>query len=1518
MEEQKLPLQEESAIANKIEDAIINEENTIPYSPMSKLDGLGTSIPLALAGETLAAQYSFRKEIGNVDEFLVEKLKYTSRIALSNALAAEQADAVAMAIYQFERGKGFILADMAGIGKGRVNAALLRYAYVNGMLPVFVTEAPNLFSAIYRDIKDIGGLGTKNGKPHLGYPLILNGYESGGVEKTYDENGKLVRIKKPAKTSIIDRVTGAEVIVAPKKSEIKQIVESKNLPKQYDYILLTYSQLAGASGRPRVEYLSELFESRKREVIVAMDEVHNASGAKSDVGKSMQFLMTLTRGVLFSSATFSKRPDNMYLYALKTDVQESPVGTEELIEVIQKGGERLTENLASNIVLSKQMLRRQKTFENCDVIYEYMSEQDKAQLYENYDNTIKLFLEINDFFENGAQFRGARAKSIERFAKANGVKLAPPMVKGEKQKDYLQKNIGKYRVSSYTIGGIGKLQFSFIETLLFSLKADFVANNILAQLTNNQLDNITTKDKTVFKSNRKPVVAIRNTLESVYQNLDLQVGDTIDKADFSLYVYSIAKSAATGTIRLKEIVSEKDEEKGKGKVVEDSEFEILESDYEDGGEAYRNLLKKIENIKLNIPLSPIDHIINKIEEYQRPDWDKKFNNSPTYKVGEVTGRKFRLVKKGEKEYQLMLNQRDKNKASAFKKFNDGVYDVLLINESGSTGEDAHSSTQFKDTRPRVMIIHQVELDVNTEVQKRGRINRTGMVNYPSYVYAVSRIPSEIRRLIMLTRKLRSLDAGTTGNQKQSAKLSEIKDKNGNPIEDLTNKYGDEVLEEYMSVEEHRLKYEKYMPDEEQLKMMKFTGGKMVDWFFRKMELATAEEQDYLYDSLNIYYIDYITKLKEEGLYDLETETKDLRASIKNRVEISQGENTSPFNASVYLEDDYVMAENKPYPKERVEQMIEKFGDGKTPEQAYQDFLNDFVKNYREVQIPAVVAAIRVPDYKDEKDPYQRDIMKAEYDMQVEARLFSLKEEHEEIYELLKIFKPGMPCLTPTNPDDCYEVDDFGIPKTPKDRTKSRFVGVKLLTGAKDKYSPMNIELVFCQLRGKPKVSFKPTKKGRTILEWIKVWIEGGLSRIDLVEISNWTVDPNLRELMKVYTGNILSSYNIASNLVDTREDLYSKRIEFLRFTTVDSESLRLGVRVYFNRIRYQEIDTDNYNVTLPLNSPTLINAFLAIKGYRQVNLVQEANIYVEFRWGTVYFYIFGGTMRGGKRGEAKYFNPLYGDMEFLRLLDSERIPHPKTEYNYTAPAAQKSVKVAALNIMFDLSIPSIADKMQVIFNYIYEKKPVLVTISQSGGVDVISKQPDLFVPKQEGQDEEQLQEIEGVEYKYFLAIPYEAAIGKLNSYSKFKRHEKVGRGYGTIFLNRRATALEATTYSIYPLEPTAKTMIGDTLGLLSENDKIKFSQDLKKRIKDGQSNLEIALYVFEIVSAKVLSTKNIFGFYADDLDFIGQLFKDYTEGKIEEIKLPEPKKIEDLDEVELPLTFDTAQDFLISMLSKTK
>jgi len=1512
MEDIKNPMVEDQS-TEEIVKAISNDQNAIPYTPMSELVSMGTVIPLNLAGETMQAQFKVMEDIPNIDDYLVEKLGYSSKYALSEAFSAEQADAVAMAIRQIEKGKGFILADMAGIGKGRVNAGVLRFAYVNGYLPLFITEKPNLFSALYRDLVDIGGLETKvGGKPNFGYPLILNGFKTGGTVKTYDDNGKKTITKKPSETGIIN-AEGKEVITAPAQDEIKKIIKKDVVPKAYDYMMLTYSQLAGAAGKLKVDYLLRVIDKLDRKVVLCIDECHNAAGTKSDVGKSMADIVSLVQGVLFSSATFSKRPDNMFIYGLKTDISESPVGTKGLIDIITAGGERLTENLAASLVEAQQMIRRERTFENCNVEYNYMSDEEKVELFSKYDGAIKLYRSLTYFFTDYL-FVEAKIAALKRFALEKGVELVTeerPKDKNELKK-WKERNDGKY-TATFSAGEIKRSQFQFIETLLFALKADFVANQTLSQLLNNKLKNLTVT-KVEFESNRKPVIAVRNTLEGVYFNLGVEVGDEIEKADFSMYVYSLALGSMNGSITLKELKA--DSEKP-GKKIED-DINVQESDFGDNGEAYRRMLADIKGINLDIPLSPIDYIINKIESTPRPDWDMAHGNgTPFFKVGEVTGRKFTLVPQKNGAFKLETNKKPKNKSTTFKDFNSGIYDVLLINESGSTGEDAHSSSRFKDQRPRVMIIHQVELDVNTEVQKRGRINRTGMVNYPNYIYAVSRIPSEIRRLLMLVRKLRSLDANTTANQKQSAKLSQIRDGAGNEILDVINKYGDECLQEFISVPENQ-DYTKYMPTDAQEKLGALSGGGLViESFIRNLEIGLSEEQEKFYNVINELYAALKKQKEEAGEYDLETNIVDLKAAIKTRVLVSKGINTNPFNTSVYEEDDYVLAEDKPYNREKVESLIIELSKGQDPDEFYGDFLEDYKANFL-VHVKQVAASIKLPDYDLARDEMQKMEMEAEYELRVKNAVTRATEEYEAVLSILEakrddgslIFNPNRAVVIPAILEECYETDEDGLPMKISELNNGKFIGIRILKTAQEKYSPMNIEMIFCQLSGKPKLILKPTSRGREILQWIMIkTMDIDIPRI--IKINAWDVDPNKRTLTRMLTGNILGAYGIAKETIARNPTEYSPVINFVKFTTADGSSIRLGIRL--NMKKFQPLRPDYVPVQYPLNSKDLISDLLLTpKVIKTVNAVE--NFKMEYDpSGGVQIYIFGGTRKEVKGKNRKYFSKLYDDGEFINLLDKLNVPR-RSGYTYYYPVGSENKRATVLKFLsFNFNLNYDADKVKEIFEYIYSVEPFYVSLRGIESEETIFDKIDIFNPDlQEGEEED----VEGI-FKYDTVKPYDTVSDSIVNFSKFEKFERTS-AFGTVYLKKRANIREVISYGLIPLDNTVKNMVSDTFQVLtSDTEKVKLNGDIEKAINEDKNDYQLGSIVKKALQNKA-NLQFIFGLNTD-IVFIGSVFRAYAKGEIE---LPEKQKQDEQQQQEerkeIPLNMDTAQKFMILFTYKVK
>ena len=124
-----------------------------------------------------------------------------------------------------------------------------------------------------------------------------------------------------------------------------------------------------------------------------------------------------------------------------------------------------------------------------------------------------------------------------------------------------------------------------------------------------------------------------------------------------------------------------------------------------------------------------------------------------------------------------------------REFNSGVLDVLILNKSASTGISLHASEKFSDQRQRSMIIAQPLSDINDYMQMIGRIDRTGQVHRGYYINLGLPVPAENRFLMMLSTKLKSLNANTTTSQ----------DSESNDVEapDLLNKYGSQVVVEYL-------------------------------------------------------------------------------------------------------------------------------------------------------------------------------------------------------------------------------------------------------------------------------------------------------------------------------------------------------------------------------------------------------------------------------------------------------------------------------------------------------------------------------------------------------------------------------------------------------------------------------------------------------------------------------------------------------------------------------------------------
>jgi hypothetical protein len=1013
----------------------IDSEKT-PYPKQSKSAEIGSVVPTNMA----QALSNVLSQFGDIDAYVQNKLGYKTQEELFNALSAEQVDSVALAIYQIEKGKGLIIGDMTGVGKGRQAAAIIRYARLSGKKPIFFTEKPHLFSDLYRDLRDIGSSQLK--------PLIINQKSGDSDPSIIDENGK--KIYSPLSAQ-----------------EIKGVLSSGKVPNGYDYVLITYSQLNG-NPKKGLSPKQQFFANIAQDNIVVFDESHNAGGAESNTGLMIREILPLTSGVTYLSGTFAKKPENMPLYALKTSMSDANMSQDELISAIQKGGVPLQEIMSRNLVEMGEMIRRERDFTGVTIDWETL-DQNKKELEEIFNENIEIFNELIQF----------QREHIDPIIEGLDEELAEIQGGAAAKKGTKDFGVSNTPFASKT--------FNLVRQLLFSLKAEDVARETIKEL----------------KAGRKPVIAVGNTMETFIK--DIGEGNTISNYNYSLTL----KKGLDGLFRY----TEKD-------FNGDAEQKTLSVNdlAEEGRQKYNELVDRINKVSANITISPIDIIKTRIKE-------------AGFSVGELTGRSSELQINNDNTATVIKRQ-DKDKKKLARDFNNGEIDVLILNQSASTGISLHASKTFKDQRQRVMLSAQTQLDVNTEVQMRGRIDRTGQVLRGAYRYLISPIPAEQRLIMMFKAKLKSLDANTTSSQK--SKTNEIE------IVDFLNKYGDEVVLEYLK--ENREINDKLLGPlkfndlaDEKIDEIKSTEGDASKVSGRVALLSVKEQADF-YNEVAERYTSYINYLNSNNSNDLEITTLPLNAETQSSVVVVQGNNNgSPFSEDSIRETVEVDVLKKPLKAKEISEEMEKTLDGKSNIE-YKNANREKLKNYieeldaKEEKNIRATADKKLQNYKTkiEKEADKQGLLGQdrqlfieektnEYNRITNFKVNQAKSRNENkknaVGSMFSSFNVGSSYLVPSTADvSLNTIYSQGI-----------FLGYKM----KERLSPSNITAVFATLDSRRKVEIPLSK-----IEYLNT-IVAQTSRSDSrtldANLDNWDSKRPVGTRRKAYivTGNILQAFSVS-------------------------------------------------------------------------------------------------------------------------------------------------------------------------------------------------------------------------------------------------------------------------------------------------------------------------------------------------------------------------------------------------------
>lgn len=865
-----------------------------------------------------------------------------------------------------------------------------------------------------------------------------------------------------AKEAAITDSDGNVVFALPSKSEVKRVLDyiEKNgkLPDEYDYVLTTYSQVSNGvyefdeNGVRKEKKLAKgksfgaaaLSGQRRRDAIeklmgnayLILDESHTAGG-NSGQGNYFQHIIQKAKNVTFFSATFAKRPDNMPIYALRTAMNEGGMKSSDLIDAVKRGGATLQEIMSQTLTQCGQMIRRERDMTGVTIDWKAIDDPERVkEQREQYDSIIGLFNDIINF----------QKKYVSSYVDERNIELADIQSTMDIKKGTESLGIKNQPFASKA--------FNTVQQVLLSLKAKSAAERAIDYL----------------KQGMKPVIALNNTNESQTGNLAL--GEEMDAPDLGTSL----KKGLEGTLRYTKKDAKDNSESGYFK---------LEDLGEEAVKAYYELEKKIEQTSTGLSLSPIDVIKNELQK-------------AGYKVGELTGRQTEFVY-NDNGTVTKVKRADTDKKKLARDFNDGKIDALILNKSAATGISLHASSKYKDQKKRVMIVAQQQLDVNDEVQMRGRIDRTGQVARGAYEYVVSLIPAEQRLLMMFKAKLKSLDANTTSSQK--SKFNEME------VADITNKYGDKVVREYMA--EHLDLYarmadpfgwEKSNGDDLSRidpQTLVASGGGVGDGeagadaskLLGRMALLRVSEQEKMLQEIGELYANEIQRLNEMGENDLEITELPLKAKTLHKEVWKQGAEPGGDNAfadNTYIEKVNMAILKKPTKASEVKASQEGLTGGKTWDE-YKTEKKAAVKEYFDQKIAdetqryeerAVKVATKAKEKyikdakKGQKDSgmsdeqiekmagYQYDnIYKQEKD-KLNDVVKNLKAKAEMFERVLDTFDTNETFVLPTDMNNPNELSGFG-------NSYGRLIDIKIT----DNFSPNASTVSFATLDGRRKITF---------------------------------------------------------------------------------------------------------------------------------------------------------------------------------------------------------------------------------------------------------------------------------------------------------------------------------------------------------------------------------------------------------------------------------------------------------------
>lgn len=939
------------------------QENSFqaPYIPASMISEPAMMIPRNLLSPIRYALNRISEESGmDIDEYVASKLGLSMDELSDGRFSAEQIDAIALGISSIDKKMGFVEADQTGAGKGRVIAALMLYSKRIGKKPFFITENPDLFNAIYRDIMDIKALDEfKN-------PMVM---------------GSNVRILSQDNKVIARSVS---------KADLQEAFATQSIPDKFDIVLATYGQFnrkpplyiekvqaERAEKFNRLRSNGECFYEINRVLNLVDTSLFNNKILQAEIETAITSGDDLVVATACQAAIvkyFQVDPDDhdgivdkglvesiwRYAESMKLDGELSQMTLRQDWVRSLEGhilfsdeshnmagiSSQIGENMKRNILGAHAVAYSSATFaskednygiysrifpsvidtdriadtlkkggEPLAEIFSSMLTSDMRLVRREHDmSNVEITTFIDDMRrEQNTVLADQLAGVLNGIAIMSG-DLEQQISNLNKEQEQLFKNATKAAAMPAVAGAA--------PVVVSSRKTGFVYNSFASRfwMVNQQfLMSLNAKhvaDLAVeaLSNGLKPVMYAENTFESIIRDAYAKQISEIDAEDIEDVPTQASDTAEDAN---SETVATPDE------AVEKQATEELATDglRLDGGLTFKRVLHNyVDNLfyafeieregKKVISKKKID-LLTPEREAAVAELRKMIEAMDDVHVSPIDVIRQRITEHGftvdeisgrkmmvedREDGTYVINRPQRVKKDIRDDFNNGVVDALVISKSGATGIDLQAGSKFADQRQRVFIPIKLPDNIVKFTQAMGRVNRKDQVCSPRVYLPYIGLPGERRYMVMFKQKLRKMNANVAAN-------AETEKNEDYDAPDIINRIGNKICCEFLAEEidiANRLGFSESEIKGEAYKTITDPTA-FIDRVTSRISLLQCAQQEYVYNEIEKRFLLHIEKCEADGFNPLSAHKYDIGARMTNRELIMHGDENSDsiFSGPVY-------------------------------------------------------------------------------------------------------------------------------------------------------------------------------------------------------------------------------------------------------------------------------------------------------------------------------------------------------------------------------------------------------------------------------------------------------------------------------------------------------------------------------------------------------------------------------------------------------------------------------------------